>query len=143
MSGEARFTAGPGQACSVTLEPLMSTVEIHSLRCRIEGQKLLNVKVYLTGIGNRAELLRAERFLPAETLNNGGLSETDLGRLAYSGMVYKYLGNGKAESGGTREGRRSEGRGAGRKSRCPGEKAPSRRVRSFRSRTRSRACASS
>ena len=101
MSGEARFTAGPGQACSVTLEPLMSTIEIHSLQCKIEGQKLLNVKVYLTGIGNRAELLRTERFLPAETLNNGGLSETDLGRLAYSGMVYKYLGNGKAGSGGT------------------------------------------
>ena len=101
MSGEARFTAGPGQACSVTLEPLMSTVEIHSIQCRIEGQKLLNVKVYLTGIGNRAELLRTERFLPAETLNNGGLSESDLGRLAYSGMVYKYLGNGKAESSGT------------------------------------------
>ncbi|MBQ3723780.1 MAG: hypothetical protein II851_08750 [Bacteroidales bacterium] len=101
MSGETAFTAGPGQGCSITLEPMMSTVEIHSLRCRMEGQSLQNVKVYLTGVGNRAEVLRTEGFLPSETLNNGGLSETDLGRLAYSGMVYKYLGNGKTDGSGT------------------------------------------
>lgn len=101
MSGEAAFEAGPGLGCAVTLEPMMSSVEIRSLKCPAGGPVLRGVKVYLTGVGNRAELLRTEGFLPAETLNNEGLSETDLGRLAYSGMVYKYLGNGKAESGGT------------------------------------------
>lgn len=101
MSGEAAFEAGPGQSCAVTLEPMMSSIEIRSLKCPAGGPALRGVKVYLTGVGNRAELLRTEGFLPAETLNNGGLSETDLGRLAYSGMVYRYLGDGKAEAGGT------------------------------------------
>lgn len=101
MSGETCFTAGPGQGCSVTLEPMMSSIEIKSVKSPACGPALRNVKVYLTGVGNRAELLRTEGFLPAETLNNGRLSETDLGRLAYSGMVYKYLGNGKADGNGS------------------------------------------
>lgn len=108
MSGETRFVAGKGHSCSITLEPMMSTVEIHSLRCRMEGpytgQSLRRVKVYLTGISNRAELLRGSGFLPAETLNNGGLSETDLKRLAYSGMVYRYLGDGRDSDGETEYG---------------------------------------
>ena len=96
MSGESRFVAGEDEAPGLLLEPLMSTVEIRALRCRMDdGRTLRDVRVYLTGVCNRAEVLRQEGFLPAETLNNGGLSETDLGRLAYSGMVYKYLGNGR------------------------------------------------
>ena len=102
MSGEAAFSAGPGHSCSVVLEPLMCSIELKSLKCRMEGgAQLRNVRVYLTGVSNRAEILRGTDFLPSETLNNGGLSETDLGRLAYSGMVYKYLGNGKAGTEGT------------------------------------------
>ena len=105
MSGEARFTAGEDRSCSVTLEPVLSTIEIHSLKCRMEGayagQALERVRVYLTGISCRAELLRTEGFLPTETLNNGGLSEQDLARLPYSGMVYRYLGNGHPSGDGT------------------------------------------
>ena len=104
MSGQAHFSAGGGAVCTVTLEPVMSVVEVQSLECRMDepyrGQKLSGVKVYLTGVGNRAGLLEQDGFLPTETLNNGGLSEQDLGRLPYSGMVYKYLGNGRT-SGGT------------------------------------------
>ena len=92
MSGETAFTAGQGHSCRLTLEPLMSAVEVRSLRSR--GFRLSKVKVYLTGISNRAELLRTEGFLPSETLNGDGLSENDLGRLAYSGMVYRFLGDG-------------------------------------------------
>lgn len=95
MSGETAFVAGQGHGCSVTLEPMLSAIEIKSLRCRMSDRSLSAVKVYLTGISNRAEILRQEGFLPAETLNNGGLSEKDLGRLPYSGMVYRYLGNGR------------------------------------------------
>lgn len=101
MSGETAFVAGQGHGCSVTLEPVMSAIEIRTLRCRMEGRSLTGVKVYLTGISNRAEILRREDFLPSETLNNGGLSETDLGRLPYSGMVYRYLGNGRSNGGET------------------------------------------
>lgn len=101
MSGEARFTAGSGRSCDLTLEPMMSVIELRSLRFRGAGEALTGVRVYLTGIGNRAELLREEGFLPSETLNNGGLSETDLARLAYSGMVYRYLGNGRPDGDGT------------------------------------------
>ena len=106
MSGEAHFSAGGGATCTVTLEPLMSVVEVQSLECRMEepwrGQRLSGVRVYLTGVGNRAGLLEQEGFLPTETLNNGGLSEQDLGRLPYSGMVYKYLGNGRTSGETTR-----------------------------------------
>ena len=100
MSGETPFTAEAGGACSITLEPLMSSIEIRALRVKMDdGQTLKDVRVYLTGVGNRAELLRQGGFLPSETLNNGSLSETDLGRLAYSGMVYKYLGSGRTGGG--------------------------------------------
>lgn len=101
MSGEAQFTAGTGQGCDLTLEPMMSVIELKSLRYKGSGGFLTGVRVYLTGVGNRAELLRDGGFLPSETLNNGGLSETDLGRLAYSGMVYRYLGNGRSDGDGT------------------------------------------
>ena len=101
MSGEARFTAGTGRTCDLTLEPVMSVVELRKLCFRSSEGALTDVKVYLTGVGNRAELLRETAFLPSETLNNGALSETDLGRLAYSGMVYRYLGSGHAEGDGT------------------------------------------
>ena len=100
LSGETRFTAQAGGESTLTLEPLMSSVEIRALRVRMDsGQALKNVRVYLTGISNRAEVLRQEGFLPSETLNNGGLSETDLGLLPYSGMVYKYLGSGRTDGG--------------------------------------------
>ena len=108
MSGETAFTASPGAQARVTLEPMMSTVEIRSLQCRMEGEyagkTLKGVKVYLTDLSNRAPLLREEGFLPSEILNAGGLSESDLGRLAYSGMVYRYLGDGTADGTGTRYG---------------------------------------
>ena len=101
MSGEVRFNAGAQEACSLTLEPMMSSVEIRALRCRMaDGRTLRDVRVYLTGVGNRAEVLRQGGFLPAETLNADGLSETDLKRLAYSGMVYQYLGNGRPDGAG-------------------------------------------
>ena len=105
MSGEARFTAGAERSCSVTLEPVLSAVEIHSLTCKMEGawagMSLERVKVYLTGVSCRADLLRTEGFLPTETLNNGGLSEHDMARLPYSGMVYRFLGNGRPSGGRT------------------------------------------
>jgi len=101
MSGETSFAAGTGRDCEIVLEPMMSVVELKSLRFRMPGARLTDVRVYLTGVSNRAELLRPAGFLPSETLNNGGLSETDLGRLPYSGMVYSYLGNGKEEGDGT------------------------------------------
>ncbi|MBR1575682.1 MAG: hypothetical protein IJ654_04445 [Bacteroidales bacterium] len=104
MSGEARFMAGEDRNCAISLEPVMSTVEIHSLKCQFQGsyagQSLKRVKVYLTGISCRSELLRQEGFLPTESLNVGGLSERDLARLPYSGMVYRYLGNGTPAGGG-------------------------------------------
>ena len=101
MSGEVRFTAGAGASCSLTLEPMMSSVEIRSLRCSLpDGQTLRDVRVYLTGVSNRAEILRQEGFLPSEILNDNALSEQDLGRLAYSGMVYRYLGNGRPDGSG-------------------------------------------
>lgn len=100
LSGETRFTAEAGGQCNLTLEPLMSSVEIRALRVRMDsGQALKDVRVYLTGVSNRAEVLRQEGFLPSETLNNGGLSETDLGLLPYSGMVYKYLGSSRTDGG--------------------------------------------
>jgi len=98
MSGECVFEAGKDRQCRVTLTPLMSQVEVSSLKCRMKGEysgkRLEKVKVYLTGVNNRCELCRQSGFRPAEILNHGELSEYDLRRLPYSGMVYKYLGDG-------------------------------------------------
>lgn len=101
MTGTGRFTAGTDRSCQVTLSPLMSRVEISSLRCEISGASLKELKVYLTGVSNRAKLLQQDGFLPSEILNHLDLNEKDLLKLPYSSMVYRYLGNGTKDSGGT------------------------------------------
>lgn len=98
MTGEAAFTAGTDRSVHISLYPIMSQIEIASLKCEMKGawkgKKLEDVKVYLTGMSNRTLLLDRESFQPSEILNHGRLVEEDMRRLSYSGMSYKYLGGG-------------------------------------------------
>ena len=101
MSGTGRFRGGEDRYCLVGLSPLMSRVELRELCFEASGIRLTEVKVYLTGISSRAGILQEKDFIPSEILNFGELSEKDLVRLPYSGIVYRYLGNGTRNSGKT------------------------------------------
>ena len=105
MTGEAEFIAGTDRKVSVTLGPIMSQIEVASVKCDMKGawagHRLQNVKLYITGMSNRTGLLEEEDFQPAEILNHGAFVEEDMRRLNYSGMSYKYLGNGTRQGNAT------------------------------------------
>ena len=104
MSGETVFNAGESSSASLTLTPVMSQIYIPSLTTKFSGKyagkKLTDVKVYLVDINSRAGVMQDDGFKPLGIMNQGGLVEKDLQTLDYSGIVYSYLGSGKAKSGG-------------------------------------------
>lgn len=105
MTGEGTFNGGNDKSCNVTLSPLMSVVEIRSLKFAFDGEWSgyvpRDVKVYLTGISNRCEMLRQDYFRLSEVLNNGQWCSGDMRRLPYSTVTYRYMGNGSKQADGS------------------------------------------
>ena len=101
MSGTGRFRGKEDTSCLVSLAPMMSRVELKDLSFEVSGSGLTEVKVYLTGISSSVGILQEKEFMPSGILNFGELSEKDLALLPSSGMVYRYLGNGRKSSGKT------------------------------------------
>lgn len=98
MTGKGAFEAGEGPVCRINLAPLMSRVEIRSLRVARSDQTVLkDVKVYLTGVSSRCPITGETPFLPSEIINHDGLNEKDMARMSRPSLVYRYLGNGRSD----------------------------------------------
>lgn len=106
MTGKASYMVGNGGRCDLTLSPMMSVIEIRSLRCRmsdVDMAALEDVKVYLTGVNNRCGLFETRGFNPTDILNGNGISESDLRRFKNQPCLYSYRKNGKKLSDGSVE----------------------------------------
>ena len=80
MSGAASLSVGYDRKASIVLEPLMSRVELRSLRCDFsgrsyEGETLKDVKVYLINVSGACETTREDSFPLTDVLNQGRLDE--------------------------------------------------------------------
>jgi len=97
MAGEARIQSGIDSECDIALEPLMCQIHLNSLCCDFhtrpyKGEKLRNVRIYLTNVNGRCEVLRKDDFRPAVLVNDGKLDEETVSKLSFPGLVFKDLG---------------------------------------------------
>lgn len=68
---------------SITLSPIFSIVKVNSIRCDFSrrpyaGERLEDVKVYLTNVNAECRILDKEDILPIRIINAGRLHEEDL-----------------------------------------------------------------
>ncbi|MFA6592473.1 MAG: hypothetical protein WCR48_02040 [Bacteroidales bacterium] len=97
MSATAEITAGEKSGCSVKLEPLMSKVSISTLCCDFHNrpykdEKLKDVRIYLTNVNTKCELLRTESFNPISLLNSGRLEVENVEKMICPELVFKHPG---------------------------------------------------
>ena len=80
MSGAASLPVGYDRKASIVLEPLLSRVELRSLRCDFsgrsyEGETMKEVKVYLINVSGSCETTREDSFPLTDVLNQGRLDD--------------------------------------------------------------------
>src|SRR5574344_591195 len=96
MSGESHVQCGYVNNCQLTLEPLLAQIHINSICCDFHNRPysadiLENVKLYLTNVNSKCEMLRQDEFKPIDILNNGRLNEAQVSKLAFPEMIYQEL----------------------------------------------------
>ena len=106
MSGETALLAGYDRKASIVLEPLMSRVELQSLRIDFtgrsyEGETLKNVKVYLINVSGCCETTRQEGFTLTDLLNQGCLDEHLDEQMARPEMLWQPIGEEVGPAGVT------------------------------------------
>lgn len=95
MSGSVH-TEGGGRY-TVDVEPLMSEVVLRSLRCDFSGkaysgEKLKNVKIYLTNVNASFRILDLDGGSVSESINTAGLKTDDLASMKDPGMMLSGIG---------------------------------------------------
>ena len=85
---------GGGGRATLPCTPLLSKVVVRSLRCDFSGrsyagEKLKNVKIYLTNVCNGYSLFADEDEESSEFMNIGGLDRIATGRMKNKGYVYQ------------------------------------------------------
>ena len=96
MSGECRLDAGGVPSCRLSLSPLLSEIRLESVCCDFrgrsyEGQKLENVKVYLTNVCAESQLLPSGRESGGAWLNLGGLDSSATASMPRPGLLMARL----------------------------------------------------
>lgn len=97
MSGSTRIEAGKEATCGIELRPVMAEVILRSLCCDFSdriyaGEKLENVRVYLTGVCVSAPLFSIGPPPASEFINIGGLDSTEVFSLRHPEYVYRATG---------------------------------------------------
>lgn len=97
MSGISHSpSAGESRRTDINLFPLMSIVELRSIRCDFSqrpyaGEKMTDVKVYLTNISGECRIMDSENILPLRIINAGRLREDDMKRFEDPGMTMQEI----------------------------------------------------
>lgn len=97
MTACSKITAGKEPCCSIKLEPLLSEISISTLCCDFHNrpykdEKLKNVRIYLTNVNTKCELLRTDSFYPISLLNSGRLEVENVEKMVCPELVFKTLG---------------------------------------------------
>ncbi len=92
MYSETAVKSGHEHHCNMTLEPLLAKISIHTLSCDFHsrpyiGEKLKNVKVYLTNVCGRYPVGCNEPEVPEEIINYGALKKEDIEKMPDAGML--------------------------------------------------------
>lgn len=92
MYAETSVRSGHEHICNMTLEPLLAKISIGTICCDFHsrpysGEKLKNVKIYLTNVCGRYPVGCAEPEVPEEIMNYGGLKQEDIEKMQDSGML--------------------------------------------------------
>ena len=93
MSGTAFLDAETDSSCEMMLAPLVSVIDIRSIRCDFsgklyDGEKLENAYAYLTNVNSLALLMKDKGFMPAAPLNSDGYHYESSRRMMHPEMVY-------------------------------------------------------
>lgn len=96
MGGIAYADMGEDSECRMELMPLLSEIHIRSIRCDFsdrpyKGERLEDVKVYLTNVNARACLFASSGFKPEDIVNQGRLSDTDMKSMRCPEMLFRTL----------------------------------------------------
>lgn len=98
MSGEATVSATKGRPyyTDILMRPAVSEICLRSLCCDFtgkpySGEKLTDIKVYLTNINAECGMLSDGDISPTRLINVGRLCEEDLELFADPGLVYQEL----------------------------------------------------
>ena len=97
MSGMKNINSGQeGQSIDMELSPLSSIVRLHSICCDFSGrpyagEKLTDVKVYLTNVNAECRFFDEKDILPSRIINAGCLREEDMEALPVPSILYREL----------------------------------------------------
>lgn len=98
MSGEVKVSATKGKPhhTDIIMRPAASEIHLRSLCCDFtgkpySGEKLTDIKVYLTNINAECGMLSDGEILPTRLINVGRLCEEDLELFADPGLVYQEI----------------------------------------------------
>lgn len=91
MSAETKVIAGKEIECTMTLEPLLARVTLSTICCDFHqrpyaGEKLKDVKAYLTNVSSRCPYLPDSTVTPDSYINSGRYIESDLEDFSSPGM---------------------------------------------------------
>lgn len=96
LSGMTSVGEDSREECSIVLRPLLAKVTLRSLSCDFSGrtysgERLRNVRVYLTNVSSRCRILGDDTFPTTSVMNAGGLSLSDLESLRCPGMLMREI----------------------------------------------------
>ena len=96
MCGIMRLETGNVRSVTIPLEPLMSKVELVSIKADFSGRsyagaKIENIKAYLTNVSGTCRLIPDSAAISGVILNSGRLSQSDLSLMAVPGMLMQQL----------------------------------------------------
>ncbi len=99
MSGEIRVMAGSGKPSAkerMEMIPYASEIVLNSLSCDFTGrpyagEKIKNVRVYLTNVNAECGLFEDEDSPPRRIINAGGLDEDDIGGFSQPDLIMRNI----------------------------------------------------
>ena len=96
MTGETAVKTGSTGIYEIRMRPMVSEVKVNSLRCDFtgrsyEGERLKDVRVYLTNVNARCSITSEGRILPTEIINAGHADTDELKRFQEPDLIYREL----------------------------------------------------
>ena len=96
MTGETAVKTGSTGIYEIRMRPMVSGGKVNSLRCDFtglsyEGERLKDVRVYLTNVNARCRITAEGRILPTEIINAGHADIDEIERFQEPDMIYREL----------------------------------------------------
>lgn len=96
MTGETEVMTGSDGIYDIHMRPMVSEVKVNSLRCDFagktyEGERLKDVRIYLTNVNARCSITAEGRILPTEIINAGHADYDEIESFLEPDMIYREL----------------------------------------------------